>query len=177
METDTHKVSLAGMRAFNIVARGGQTNATFLFTLKNKRNAGWCWKWCLMEIKLRSTPCNIVQHGDQTSATGCINMLDPFGRTLKLSVFVFLLNKNNTISSPGFFGRLFNNLQRIALLTSFWRHRFNNLQRAALLTSLIQYDEVSFSLVSFPNLVNSSWLWWIMRVVLTNQKRGNILNE
>ena len=29
----------------------------------------------------------------------------------------------------------------------------------------------------FPNLVNSSWLWWIMRVVLTNQKLGNILNE
>ena len=26
-------------------------------------------------------------------------------------------------------------------------------------------------------LVNSSWLWWIMRVILTNQKRGNILNE
>ena len=29
----------------------------------------------------------------------------------------------------------------------------------------------------FPNLVNNSWLWWIMRVVLTNQKRENILNE
>ena len=29
----------------------------------------------------------------------------------------------------------------------------------------------------FPNLVNSSWLWWIMRPVLTNQKLGNILNE
>ena len=32
-----------------------------------------------------------------------------------------------------------------ALLTSFWRHRFN-------MTKLL------------PNLVNSSWLWWIMRV-------------
>ena len=29
----------------------------------------------------------------------------------------------------------------------------------------------------FPNLVNSGWLWWIMRVLLTNQKGGNILNE
>ena len=29
----------------------------------------------------------------------------------------------------------------------------------------------------FLNLVNSSWLWWIMRVVFANQKRGNILNE
>ena len=67
------------------------------------------------------------------------------------------------------FSQRFNNLQRAALLTSFWRHRFNNLQQAALLTSLIQYDEA--------NLVNSSWLWWIMRVFLTNQKLGNILNE
>ena len=53
----------------------------------------------------------------------------------------------------------------------FWFHWFNNLQRAALLTSLIQYDEVSFQ------------IWWTaagygeLYVVLTNQKRGNILNE
>ena len=33
------------------------------------------------------------------------------------------------------------------------------------LTSLVQY------------LVNSSWLWRIMRAVLTNEKRRNILNE
>ena len=54
------------------------------------------------------------------------------------------------------------NLQRAALLTSFWHHWFNNLQRAALLTSLVQY------------LVNSSCLWWIMPtcVVLTNLKTG-----
>ena len=37
---------------------------------------------------------------------------------------------------------------KAALLTSFWRRRFN-------MTKF------------FPNLVNSSWLWWIMRVVLT----------
>ena len=47
----------------------------------------------------------------------------------------------------------------------FWRHRLNNLQRAALVTSLVQY------------FANSSWLWWIMRVALTNQKRINNLNE
>ena len=29
----------------------------------------------------------------------------------------------------------------------------------------------------FPNLVNSTWLWCIMRVALTNQKRENILND
>ena len=27
------------------------------------------------------------------------------------------------------------------------------------------------------NMVNSSWLWWIMRVLLANQKRRNVLNE
>ena len=64
----------------------------------------------------------------------------------------FLLTKDNPISSPGFFGQRFNNLQRAALMTSFWRHRFNNLQRAAPLTSLILKR-------FFPNLVNSIWFW------------------
>ena len=59
----------------------------------------------------------------------------------------FSTQQNNTTLSPGFLGQ-----------------RFNNQQRAALLTSLVQY------------LVNSSWLWRIMRAVLTNQKRRNILN-
>ena len=69
-----------------------------------------------------------------------------FTQTSKPTCSHFLANKNNTISSPVFFGQRFNNLQRAALLTSFWRHRFNNLQQAALLTSLIQYDEVSFQI-------------------------------
>ena len=38
------------------------------------------------------------------------------------------------------------NLQRAALLASFWLHRFNNFRRAALLTSLIQYGEGSFQI-------------------------------
>jgi len=75
METDTRKVSLAGMRAFNIVENGGQTNATFLFTLKNKRNVGWCWRRCLMKIKLRSTSSNIMQHRATWWPNEC-NMLD-----------------------------------------------------------------------------------------------------
>ena len=29
----------------------------------------------------------------------------------------------------------------------------------------------------FPNLVDDSWLWWIMSVILANQKGRNILNE
>ena len=41
---------------------------------------------------------------------------------------------------------------------AFRRHRFNNRKL-------------------LPNLVISSWLWGIMRVLLANQNRGNILNE
>ena len=48
-------------------------------------------------------------------------------RGFAISLFVFLLTKKNTISSLGFLGQ-----------------RFNNLQRANLLTSLAQYDKDSF---------------------------------
>ena len=58
----------------------------------------------------------------------------------------FPLTKYNTTLSPGFLGQRFNNLQRAALLTSFWRHRFNNFRRAALLTSFIQYGEDSLQI-------------------------------
>ena len=67
-------------------------------------------------------------------------------------LFVFLLTKDSTTSFSGFLDQ-----------------RFNNLQRAALLTSLVQYDKI---LSRFGQQV-----WWIMRVILTYQKRGNILNE
>ena len=60
--------------------------------------------------------------------------------------------------SQNFLGQGFNNLQRAAFLTSFWLHWFN-------MTKF------------FPNLVNINWLWQIIRVFLTNQKRGNILND
>ena len=46
-----------------------------------------------------------------------------FSRYLKgenAELFVFLLAIKNTTSSPDFLGRRFNNLQRAALLTSFW---------------------------------------------------------
>ena len=49
-----------------------------------------------------------------------------------ISLFVFPLTKYNTTLSPGFLGERFNNLQRAALLTSFWRHWFNNFRRATL---------------------------------------------
>ena len=63
-----------------------------------------------------------------------------------ITLFVFPLTKYNTTLSPGFLGQWFNNLQRAALLSSFWRHRFNNFQQAVLLTSLIQYGEDSFQI-------------------------------
>ena len=69
MDTNTRKVSLVGMRAFNNVEHGGQTNAT-LFTPENKRNVRRYRRRCLIEIKLRSTSSyNIVQYGGQPSAT------------------------------------------------------------------------------------------------------------
>ena len=64
------------------------------------------------------------------------------------SLFLFS-PKNSTTRSPGFLGQLFNNLKRAALLMSFWRHWLK-------MTKF------------FPNFVNSSWLWWIMRVVVRN---------
>ena len=48
-----------------------------------------------------------------------------------MSLFVFLLTKNNTISFPGSLGQ-----------------RFNNLQRVAFLTSLVQNDKDSFQIWS-----------------------------
>ena len=69
-----------------------------------------------------------------------------FERSFAITLFVFPLTKYNITLSPGFLGQRLNNLQRAALLTSFWRHRFNNFRRAALLTSLIQYGEDSFQI-------------------------------
>ena len=63
-------------------------------------------------------------------------------------------NQNNSTSSPGLLGNL-------ALTCSglhFWRH------------FLVKHKIV-------PNLVISNWLWWIMRVLLANQRWGNILKQ
>ena len=60
---------------------------------------------------------------------------------------VFLLTKNNTISSPGFLGQ-----------------QFNNLQWAALLTSLVQYDKDSLQI-------------WPTAAGYGELCVGNILNE
>ena len=86
MDTDTRKVSLVDMRAFNSVEYGNQTNPTLLFIPENKRNVGRC----LTEIKLRSTSCNMmskqVQYVEFNNVERCcINMLHPFDWTFKIS--------------------------------------------------------------------------------------------
>ena len=62
---------------------------------------------------------------------------------------VFLVN-GSTTGSWLHFWRHFHAI--VAIWQNFWRLWFN-------MTKF------------FPNLVNSSWLWWSTRVVLTNQKR------
>ena len=49
-------------------------------------------------------------------------------------------------------------LLSLARRLHFWRHRFNNRK-------------------ILPNMVISSWFWWITRVLVANENRGNILNE
>ena len=88
-----------------------------------------------------------------------IQNISPLLKEFHHFTLCFSSHQNNTTLAPGFLGQQFNNLQRAAFLTSFWHPWFNKFQRVALLTSLVQY------------LVNSSWLWWIMSVVLTNQKQ------
>jgi len=54
----------------------------------------------------------------------------------------------------------------------FWRHFDIN---GSIICSGLHFWRHWFNMTEF--LVNSSCLWWTMGVVLTNQKRGNILNE
>ena len=84
-----------------------------------------------------------------------IQNISPFLKEFRHFALCFSTRQNNTTLSPGFFGQ-----------------RFNNLQRVALLTSLIQYGEDSYQI-----WWTAAGLLWIMRVVLTNQNRENILNE
>ena len=92
------------------------------------------------------TILHILRKPNSIIALLFVQNISPFLKEFRHFALFFLLTKNNAISFPGFLGQRFNNLQRAALLTSFWRHWFNNLQRAALLTSLIQYGEDSFQI-------------------------------
>ena len=86
-------------------------------------------------------------------------------------LFVFLLTKNNSTSSPSFSV----NGSIICSGLHFWRH-YDVI--GLIICSGLHFWCYRFNMTKFfRNLVNSSWLWWIMRVVFANQKRGNILNE
>ena len=83
---------------------------------------------------------HILRKPNSIIASLFIQNIPLFLKESRYFALIFSAHQNNTALSPSFLGQ-----------------GFNNLQRAALLTSLVQY------------LVNSSWLWWIMRAVLTNQ--------
>ena len=82
---------------------------------------------------------NILWKLNSITALLFFQNISPFLEEFHYFVLCFSAHQNNTTLSPGFLGQQFNNLQRAALLTSFWRHWFNNFQRAALLMSLVQY--------------------------------------
>ena len=73
-----------------------------------------------------------------------IQTISSFLKEFRHYALCFSAHQYNTTLSPDFLGQRFNNLRRVALLTSFWRHLFNNSRYAPLLTSLIQYCEGSF---------------------------------
>ena len=88
---------------------------------------------CKTPCKTPSEICrilHILRKANSIIALLFIQNISPF-RSFAISLFVFSLTKNNTTLFPGFLGQWFNNLQRAALLTSFWRHRFNNWSTAA----------------------------------------------
>ena len=102
--------------------------------MKNSADQGGCfrprWKtpsefWRILHI-LRK-PNSIIQN------------IFPFLKEFHLFALCFSVHQNNTTWSPGFLGQWFNNLQRAALLTSYWHHWFN---MTKLLTSLVQHDKV-----------------------------------
>ena len=101
-----------------------------------------------------------------------------------------LLTKNNTTSSPGFHGQQFNNLQRAALLTSFWHNRFNNLKWHALLTSYLQWAALLtsfwrywFNNLQWAALLTSFWrhwfnnLQWAAHHLINNLQRAALLTS
>ena len=91
-------------------------------------------------------------------------------------LLIFLLTKNNTTSSPGFLSQPVSILQWAALLTSFWclgliwqnfwSHWFNMTKVYKIWSTAASYGELCIRTYKDG-----------MRVVLTNQKQGNILNE
>ena len=155
--------------------------------MKNSAGQGGCYP---PSLKAEVDNTLLQKYLTKTKFSNSFIIYSKYFQTLEgeNELFVFLFIKNNTTSFPGFVGWQFNNLQPAAPLTSFWHHRFNKLQRAALLISFWHHRSIicsglhfwchQFNMTKFFwNLESSSWLCWIMCVVLTNQKGRNILNE
>ena len=91
--------------------------------MKNSADQGGCYP----QAEVDNTPQDLQNSSYPTKAefNNCFIIHLKYFPVLKgVSPFrscslVFLLTKNNKISSPGFLGQRFNNLQRAALLTSF----------------------------------------------------------
>ena len=122
--------------------------------------------WRILQVKEGSAYVDNTLQDLQNSSyptkaefTNCFIIHSKYFLLLKgvspLRSFVFPVTKYNTTLSPGFLGQWFNNLQGAGL----WRHWFNMVE------ILSKFGE--------QQLV----IWWIMHVVLTNQKLENILNE
>ena len=75
MEADASRVSLAAMHTFSNVEHDGQTNATFLFTLKNKRKCWMMLKTMFDGNQTLFTSSNIMKHRATWWPNEC-NMLD-----------------------------------------------------------------------------------------------------
>jgi len=99
-----------------------------------------------------------------------------FAQTCLLYSRPFLSLLNDTAFCPGFLGQWFIIFDVsdsiICSERHFWRHFDVN---SSIICSGLHFWRHWFNMTEF--LVNSSCIWWIMRVVLTNQKRGNLLNE
>ena len=101
--------------------------------MKNSADQGGCYPQrpkaevdnTLRDLQNSSYPTK----AEFNNASLFIQNISPFLKEFRHFAVCFLLTKNDTISSPGFLGQ-----------------RFNNLQRAAFLTSSIQYGEDSFQI-------------------------------
>ena len=71
----------------------------------------------MLSVKMSSyCSCDVCRQYFAVKRVKCTTTVPPFCPNYQ----------NNSILSQGFLGQRFNNLQKAALLTSFWRHRFND---------------------------------------------------
>ena len=132
------------------------------------------WIWKILQNKE-----GVIHHLQNSSYptkakfNNCFIIYSNYFQTLKgeHELFVFLLIKNNTTSSPGFLGQRFNNLQWAALLTPFWRHQSNNLQCSGCTFDVIgsMFGQQQLVMVNYVCGFNQSerekYFEWIIRFI------------